>query len=294
MQQNYDETGKEVAKLLASEASWAAGEGGADLARDRADSGAIARYRGTLGMSDGAAAEDAPAPPGFHWCLCNPRASLSATGPDGHPRREGDDLAARLPRRMWAGSKLIFGAPIRADAAVERSTDVRSLEEKKGRSGSLAFMVEDITVRAGGAVAVEEERTIVYREAASGALPLPAGEGPMPEGWPIAESVRPDEVMLFRYSALTFNSHRIHYDLPYAREAEGYPALVVHGPLIASLLMKIASSHGELASFRCQAVSPAFAGQALHLAHRMDDEGPALRAIGADGRTLMEASAILR
>ncbi|NTZ43313.1 hypothetical protein G7A66_09480 [Altererythrobacter sp. SALINAS58] len=264
----------------------------AEVAHDRADPGAITRYRCTLGIADGSAGE--PAPAGFHWCLCNPRTSLSATGPDGHPLRQGDDLAARLPRRMWAGSKLTFGTRITPDAAVERSTIVRSLEEKTGRSGLLAFMIEDITIRADGAVAVEEERTIVYREAAKSELPLPADDGPMPDGWPIVETIRPDEVMLFRYSALTFNSHRIHYDLPYAQEEEGYPALVVHGPLVASLLMKAASARGRLATFRCQAVAPAFAGQNLHLAMREDDEALALRAIGGDGRTVMEASATLR
>ena len=266
--------------------------GGAEVEHDRADPGAITRYRGTLGFANGSA--DDPAPAGFHWCLCNPRAPLSATGPDGHPLRQGEDLAARLPRRMWAGSKLTFGAHITPHAAVERSTVVRSLEEKTGRSGLLAFMVEDITIRAGGAVAVEEERTIVYREAAKSALSLPADDGPVPDGWPIVDTIRPDEVMLFRYSALTFNSHRIHYDLPYVRNEEGYPALVVHGPLVASLLMKAASDRGGLATFHCQAVAPAFAGQQLHLAVRESDEALALRAIGGDGRTVMEASATLR
>lgn len=179
-------------------------------------------------------------PPGGHWMYFLPTDKQSRIGPDGHGIK-GDFLPpVELPRRMWAGGRLEFHAPLRAGDAAEKISTIKSVAQKQGRTGALVFVTVEHQVKSAAGLCVTEEHDIVYREAAgqtSGGkkdLQLAPTDGT----W--EETVDPDPVLLFRYSALTFNGHRIHYDLDYCLKEEGYPGLVVHGPLLGTLLMRLA------------------------------------------------------
>jgi 3-methylfumaryl-CoA hydratase len=198
---------------------------------------------------------------------------------------------------MWASSKVEFLAPIAVDAEIERCSTIASISEKEGSSGRLIFVDVEHTTRANGALVVQEMQTIVYREATSAkADPAPPSTYPDFSQWQFNRSIIPNETLLFRYSALTFNSHRIHYDLPYATDEEGYRGLVVHGPLIASLLLDLAGrefGQNALKAFNFRAQSPAFVNEPLHLVGNRTDETATLAALGHDGRTCMSADARL-
>jgi 3-methylfumaryl-CoA hydratase len=252
-------------------------------------------------MLDSPQPADASAPQGFHWCLCLPDAPTAEIDVDGHPRRGTFLPPIELPRRMWVGSDVSFVAPLPVGAKVERVSTVASVAEKVGSSGRLAFVEIDHVTSAHGTVTVRERQTIVYREAAAPAqAAVIAAEALAPpdlSAWMWQRRVVPSEVLLFRYSALTFNSHRIHYDLPYATQVEGYPGLVVQGPLTASLLLDLCARElgpDALASFAFRARTPAFAGEALHLVGRRDGSEIALAALGGDGRTIISATATAR
>ena len=201
-------------------------------------------------------------PPLAHWLLFPPDARQSGIGPDGHPLREDDGL----PRRMWAGSRVRFLAPIMLGSEVERETSAIAVNDKQGRSGRMRFVTLRHVLKVDGQVCVEEEQDIVYREAGrNGAPPPPETMTPAP---PVARVVTIDPVQLFRFSALTFNAHRIHYDLPYTQDVEGYLGLVVHGPFVATLLMDHFLRHTpavQVASFSFRAQRPIFAGEPFTL-----------------------------
>jgi 3-methylfumaryl-CoA hydratase len=262
---------------------------------DIVSAAAVTRWCATLnaGMSDSTLA-----PQSYHWCLCLPEAPTARLGPDGHPPRDDAD-ASTLPRRMWAASSVEFLSPLPVGAAVERRSRVVEIKDKSGSSGRLKFVdVEHLTLAA-GREAVRERQTIVYREAPrdAQAMPLATADEPDLSAWSWRRTVVPDEALLFRYSALTFNTHRIHYDHPYATHTEGYPALVVHSPLMATLLVDLCRRQlGDqpLAAFSFRGVAPAFAGDALHLVGRSEGDSIALAALGADGRTVVSATARAR
>jgi len=229
-------------------------------------------------------------PPLGHWLLFPPVARQSAIGVDGHPRRADSD---DLPRRMWAGGRVRFLAPIPLDAAVVRETEQLKSEEKNGRSGRMLFVTLRHHIRANGVLAVEEEQDIVYREAAaqgaSARPPAPETATPLPQD---ARTIHPDPVQLFRFSALTFNSHRIHYDRDYAVQQEGYPALVVHGPYIATLLMDHylrAHPGAAIAGFAFRAARPIFDTEAFTVGSMQTDASTRLIAIDAAGGIAMSA-----
>ncbi len=271
------------------------GPAGAVLTRrDWVAEDTLIRFRATL---------DTPArgdtvPQGFHWCLCLPDDPTGSLSSDGHPDKGGFLPPVPLPRRMWAGSDIEFLAPITVSADIERRSQVRKVTEKTGASGALVFVEVEHSTWANGVEAVRERQNIVYREAAVTSIEMPDASGsPDLSGWSWRRSIEPSPVLLFRYSALTFNSHRIHYDPVYAMAEERYPGLVVHGPLMATLLLDLcARAHGPdaLSRFSFQAKSPAFAGQPLHFVGRQDEGGLILQAIGADGRVVMLATAALR
>jgi 3-methylfumaryl-CoA hydratase len=275
--------------------AWDEWIGRSEVREDVVDAGLVARFAATL---DTAPAIAGLAPQGVHWCLCAPDTPTARLGADGHPVRDEAGLLppVPLPRRMWASSKVEFVAPLRIGERVRRTSRLVSVTEKRGGSGLLVFAeVEHVT--AGAEEAVREVQTIVYREAApAGAPPSPPlrGEARFDAGAAEAHrAVVPEPPLLFRYSALTFNSHRIHYDLPYATGEEGYRGLVVHGPLTATLLLDLARrSLGEqaLASFAFRGVSPAVAGEPLHLTLATDGDAVALGAWAADGTAVMSAS----
>ena len=241
-------------------------------------------------------------PQGFHFCLCLPDAPTSMLGTDGHPQRDDSPLSflppVPLPRRMWASSKIEFCRPLVAGESVERRSQVLSVTAKQGGSGSLVFVdVEHQTSGAAG-LAVREVQSLVYREAApAGSTPAPPAPGAGqsdPAGWQAHRSIVPAEPLLFRYSALTFNSHRIHYDLAYARGAEGYRGLIVHGPLTATLLLDLARRElgdNALKTFAFRGLSPGVCGEALHLVMRGSGEAIELGAFAGDGRHVMSATA---
>ena len=248
--------------------------------------------------------EGAAVPQGVHFCLCTPDAPTANLGEDGHPKR-GDNTQSivppiPLPRRMWASSAIEFLAPLKASQRVERTSTVQSISRKEGSTGKLAFLELAHLWTADDTQAIRETQTLVYREAAPSDSPLAPPAPGQPafdhDQWDASTTVTPDPSLLFRFSALTFNTHRIHYDLPYARDVERYRGLVVHGPLIASLLMQfVADTYGDnaLATFGFRAVSPAIAGESLHLAMRRRDDGIELGAFASDGRQTMKASATL-
>ena len=232
-------------------------------------------------------------PPLAHWLHFGGVEPLAECGPDGHPRR-GDFLPALpyLPRRMWAGSRVRFHAPLRAGEPASKRSTVVSLAHKNGRSGPLAFAVlrHEVADR-GGRALVTEDQTLVFREAPKEPVqrtgaPDGGSDDPAP---PWQRRVEPDLVMLFRYSALTFNSHRIHYDADYVREVEGYAAPVIHGPLTATLLLDLALRHANgrtPETFAFTARAPLVLGDAIELRGGPDGHLEAL----TGGATAMEAT----
>ncbi|MFM9976709.1 MAG: MaoC family dehydratase N-terminal domain-containing protein [Sphingomonadaceae bacterium] len=250
----------------------------------------LARFRATFDSSE----TGDIAPQGIHWCLCTPEAATHALDSDGHPRRGGFLPPIPLPRRMWASSTLSFHAPIAVGAAIARRSVIAGVQKKIGGSGPLVFVQLDHETTADGALVVREQQTLVYREAST-AAPAPLGSGaPALADHAWHREVTPSAPLLFRYSALTFNSHRIHYDAPYAIAEEGYRGIVVHGPLTATLLLDLAArelSANRLANFSFRGVSPAIAGEVLHLVGTVVDTLVTLTALGSDGREIMTATA---
>jgi 3-methylfumaryl-CoA hydratase len=253
----------------------------------------LARFRATIDSDD----DDDIAPQAIHWCLCLPDAATNELGDDGHPRKGGWLPPIPLPRRMWASSKVIFHAPIRAGNAITRRSTIAKVSEKTGSNGSLIFVDIDHETFAEGSPVVSERQTLVYREASTAPpTPRPADIVQDLSEWHWHKCVAPSEALLFRYSALTFNSHRIHYDRPYAVEAEHYRGLVVHGPLTATLLLDLAGRSlgiNKLKQFSFRGQSPAFAGEPLHLVGKTNGSTITLAALGGDGRVVMSAEASL-
>lgn len=234
-------------------------------------------------------------PPLGHWLYFLPAARQSAIGEDGHPRRDGDGLLppVPLPRRMWAGSRIDFLAPIAVGAALTRVTMIEAIKPKRGASGDLLFVTLRHDIAANGVPAIREEQDIVFREAASAAPAPPTATAAEPaQPLDAIRRVSPDPVLLFRYSALTFNAHRIHYDRDYAQGVEGYAGLVVHGPLIATLLMDHAlRTAPDIAPrrFAFRAEAPLIDGAPFDLCLARDGDGARLWARDASGRTTMRA-----
>ncbi|UOM32673.1 MaoC family dehydratase N-terminal domain-containing protein [Acuticoccus sp. I52.16.1] len=238
-------------------------------------------------------------PPGWHWLYFNPFVRRGALGRDGHPRRGGFLPDAGLPRRMWAGGRLTYHAPLPIGVQATRESTIRDVATKDGRSGRLVFVTVAHRVHHEGTLCIEEEQDIVYREAQPPAAPgtaAPQGK-PAPDDATWSEEVAPDPVLLFRYSALTANGHRIHYDRPYAMGEEGYPGLVVHGPLTATLLQGLAARcrpHERLATFSFRGMAPLFCDAPFHLEARDNDSELALWARGPGGLLAMQAEATFR
>ncbi len=280
--------------------AWDAWIGREEVRTDRIDDGLASRWLATL---DRAAPGDNTVAQGLHWCLCVPDASTAQLGADGHPARHDspDSLLppVPLPRRMWASSKVEFFAPLILGEAVSRTSRIISITEKSGGSGPLVFV--DVAHETAGeaGLAVREVQSIVYRDAAASDAPLSppvvSDETFDASGWGSHRMLVPSAPLLFRFSALTFNSHRIHYDFPYAQDTERYRGLVVHGPLTATLLLDLARRElgdNALANFAFRGLSPAICGEALHLVMRAQDDTIELGAFAADGRHVMAASAI--
>ena len=263
---------------------------------ERIDAPVVQRMAATLDVSETPRAGEA-LPPGWQWLFFNPAARRSQLGTDGHPQRGGFLPPIELPRRMWAGSRVRYLADVAVESQATRRSRILKVENKTGKRGALWFVTVGHETSVDGKLCISEEQDIVYREPPppGGAVAAPARHEAVAQ-W--SRPVEPDTTLLFRYSALTFNGHRIHYDLAYATGEEGYPGLVVHGPLTATLLQQFALEHGggrALASFDFRGVSPLFAGRAFQLEGREADGGSlALWARGPDGELAMSATAAFR
>jgi 3-methylfumaryl-CoA hydratase len=206
--------------------------------------------------------EGTPLPALWHWLYFLPLHRQSEIGPDGHAKRGGFLPPVPLPRRMWAGSQFQFHAPLRVGDAIIRVSTIHDVTEKSGRTGPLVFVKVRHEIRRAGApeIAITEFHDIVYREAPKADdTPPPPQSAPASAVWD--RRWVPDDVLLFRYSALTFNGHRIHYDRRYVTEVEGYPGLIVHGPLIATLLLDLLRHQrpdAEVVQYSFKAVRPLF------------------------------------
>lgn len=225
----------------------------------------------------------------YFWNVQPPR----LLGEDGHPGQGGLLPPHPLPRRMWAGGRLRFLQPLKLGDAVSRKSTIRSIDTKQGRSGKLVFLTIVHEIGGSDGLAIVEEQDIVYREpapsAASAAGACATGQEAPAGSW--QEVVDPDPVLLFRYSALTMNGHRIHYDGDYTRNVEGYPGLVVQGPLQATLLAALGQKHAEaeITGFEFKGQSPAFAGAPLVLCGEPSATGANLWS-EQNGRKAMVAS----
>jgi 3-methylfumaryl-CoA hydratase len=236
-------------------------------------------------------------PPMWHWIYFWWVAPQSELGADGHPAKGGLLPDLGLPRRMAAGGRLTFHAPLTVGASADRTSRVTSVEHKDGRSGRLAFATVEHRIETNGVLAIREEQDIVYREPAVPGTPLPAPKAtPGDAQW--LREILPTEALLYRYCALTFNGHRIHYDRHYAQDVEGYPDLVVHGPLIATLLLDLVSRNlpgAVVREYTYKAVRPTFVGHAFALCGRPAADGKSVELWAKDheGWLTMSACAVL-
>jgi 3-methylfumaryl-CoA hydratase len=232
------------------------------------------------------------APLGLHWCLAPPLADTLRLGPDGHPPRRHAVSAQDFPRRMWVGGSIDLMAPLRHGQQVRRTSTLAPLEFKEGRSGRWCLTGAEHRFEADGFLLLYERQDIAFRPGAAAASAVTAAGAPVPAGdlqWEIAMS----SALLFRYSALTFNGHRIHYDHPYATGVEGYSGLVVHGPLQATVLLNLAATllGRAPAHFSYRATAPLIAGTHMIAVGRMGDAGVSTSMHAPDGTETMRAVA---
>jgi 3-methylfumaryl-CoA hydratase len=241
-----------------------------------------------------------PLPALWHWLYFLPLHKQSEIGPDGHARRGGFLPPVPLPRRMWAGSQFEFHKPLLIGDAMTRTSTTHDVTEKSGRTGPLVFVKVRHEIRRAGEpdVALTEFHDIVYREA-----PKPDDVAPPPKAAPASSAWEkkwvPDDVLLFRYSALTFNGHRIHYDRKYVTEVEGYPGLIVHGPMVATLLLDLLRHQmpdAEVVRYEFRAVRPVFDINHFFVCGEPQADGKTIRLWAKDheGWLTMDATAVIK
>jgi 3-methylfumaryl-CoA hydratase len=232
-------------------------------------------------------------PPGWHVIYFTPRFGPKDLRADGTPARSGLMPDMPLPRRMFAGQTFRFHRPLRIGQALRQENELTDISLKSGATGTLVFTTVVSRISGPDGLAVEDERLIVYREEvkAGDRNQAPRRE-PAPDDVPWRRTITPDPILLFRFSALTFNSHKIHYDLDWATRTEGYPALVVHGPLTQTLLIDFARDHAggrAFKSFTTQARAPLFDGKPFELRGRPSGTGAELWAVTPEGTVAMSA-----
>ncbi|MDP3083712.1 MAG: MaoC family dehydratase N-terminal domain-containing protein [Rubrivivax sp.] len=264
---------------------------------DRVTAAPLAALAATLDRDDPPPQPGSEVPPLWHWLFFTPRPLARDIGPDGHTKRGGFLPPVPLPRRMWAGGRLEFHQPLQVGDAVTRRSTITDVQLKAGRSGRLAFVTVRHEITAARGLALSEEHDIVYRDAPAAGAPVPAPQA-APADATFSREIVPDPVLLFRYSALTFNGHRIHYDRSYVTEVEGYPGLIVHGPLIATLLHDLLRRELPAARtlrFEFKAVRPIFDIHRFSVHGRVDPGGRCDRvrlwARDHEGALAMQASA---
>jgi 3-methylfumaryl-CoA hydratase len=264
---------------------------------DEVTAAPLAALAATLDREDAFPVAGSDVPPLWHWLYFTPLARQGELGPDGHAQRGGFLPPVPLPRRMWAGGRLQFHHPLHVGDEITRESRIRDVSVKEGRSGPLVFVTVQHEVTNARGVALTEEHDIVYREA-----PRPGAAAPPPQAAPAGagfeREIVPDPVLLFRYSALTFNGHRIHYDRSYVTEVEGYAGLVVHGPLIATLLLDLLrrqQPQARVLRFEFKALRPLFDVHRFTVCGRADGERRfSLWARDHEGWLAMQASAEIK
>ncbi|MEF3275551.1 MAG: acyl-CoA dehydrogenase [Chloroflexus sp.] len=277
-----------------SNEDWTAWIGRTELVEDDICLAQALAAAATLEPPSASLTAGAPLPPLWHWFYFLPRAPQSKLSTDGHPQRGDFIPPISYPRRMFAGARIRFHHPLLIGQPARREGVIRNISQKTGRSGPLAFVTVGYRFYQADTLCIEEEQDIVYREPGA---PVPA---PTPIELPpvtdaITRTVVPDTRLLFRFSALTFNAHRIHYDRPYAQQEEGYPGLVVHGPLVAVLLMELArhNTTRPITGFSFRSQAPLFDLAPFRLIARFGDQQVELEAQGPDGTTALSATADL-
>lgn len=265
--------------------AWRDHVGRSEVRRQRLDVESLRRFAAAQGVD--IAVEQAQ-PPLAHWAWFLEAIGPEGLGPDGHPRRGGLLPPVRLPRRMFAAATMVFESPLVLDAPAELSLTVVEVRHRSGKTGDLVFVDVDRRLSQDGALRLTERQTLVYRSLGAPVPPVHPADLPPHR---IADVWHPGPVDLFRFSAVTFNSHRIHYDLPYATGEEGYPGLVVHGPFTAVKLFALARERASkpLKSFSFRAIAPLFAGHPIYLVPGAGDGE--LQALRCDGVVAMTAHA---
>lgn len=233
-----------------------------------------------------------PMPICWHWAFFNPATPSAQLGPDGHPARDPHGPTGAFPRRMWAAGTVEMTEPLLVGSMVTRHSEVVESRRTAGRTGELLLVTIEHRYESNGTIAMTEHQRVVYRQQGD-PVPLPEDrhrETSPPDGWMHPVTWTP--IDLFRFSALTFNSHRIHYDQTYATSVEGYPALVVHGPLTALTLAHSAADHlgASISAIEFRATAPLFVGQRHWMVGRPSPTGADLTAVRADGAVAMTAS----
>ena len=250
--------------------------------------------RATLFQEVGEPKAGDTAPFTVHWCLAQPVFPMSMLGPDGHPTRGGFLPPVPLPRRMWAGGELQFIDPLRVGDEAKRTSRISDVTVKSGSTGTLCFVAVEHVITTSRGVAIRERHDIVYRDI--GGAPAAAPKAPPPP--PVAkhrESHVSDPVLLFRYSALTFNGHRIHYDRDYVTKVEGYPGLIFHGPLQATFIIEMAAKlRGGKApkKFTYRGLQPLFEGSEFSINANETADGMELWTANAEGQPTMKGTAV--
>ena len=283
--------------MSADQERWRDWIGREQTAEDVLDAGRARALHATLDDT-GKALDDGDAlPPLWHWMYFWNVAAASTLGADGHPERGWFLPPIELPRRMWAGSRFTFLRPLPVGAAAARRSRIKDIRFREGRNGPLAFVTVRHEIAADGAPCIEEEQDIVYRAAPRPGETLRPGD-PAPTDATWRREITPDPVLLFRYSALTFNGHRIHYDLKHATEVEGYPGLVVHGPLLATLMLELVRAErpeARVTAFEFRAMRPVFDTAPFTVAGRLAGDGKSaeLWIAGPDGMSATKGRAEL-
>lgn len=263
---------------------------GSTLVRDDVIAAApVAALSATLDCEFSLAHQGDALPACWHWLFFQDTVAASGLGVDGHAKR-GDFLPpVPLPRRMWAGGRLRFVSPLRVGDEVRRRSTVTTISHKRGRSGDLVFVTLRHEVFRGDTLAIEEDQDLVYRGTTTGTATHAAKTAPPVAQW--SKDVRPDAILLFRYSALTFNSHRIHYDREYATREEGYPSLVVQGPLTVTLLLDLLRRQlpgAGIKQLEFRALGPLLEGFPMRLEGRRDGDETRLWALDANETVAMD------
>ena len=227
-----------------------------------------------------------------HWVYFNPPIPQADLAISGHERNSNFFPPVDLPRRMWAGGTIKFKKPLKTGTPADKKSTITKIEEKEGKTGKLCFVTIRHQVSASGSVAIDEEQTIVYREESEkGAHPIRTQPLDIDPEW--RKSTKPDSVQLFRYSALTFNSHRIHYDQDYAREMEGYPNVLVHAPFLVLLMVNAFTSKSDgkvVSEIEYENVGPVYLGEQITICGKTaDNNKTALRIHGSEGKLAVKA-----